>query len=79
MIRTNITQSVSNAAFPIHCSAVAPIPGVSPVETGNFSIPKEPSDQLKSAPPASSASDAFNVHNPTTQGNTGIDVCHCGC
>ena len=79
MIRINVTQSVSNTVYPTHCSAVAPIPGVSPVATGNFSIPQGPSNQLKSAPPGSSASDAVNVHKSLTQGNTGINVCHCGC
>ena len=77
MIRTNVTQSVSNTVAATHSSAVAPIPGVSPVATGNCSIPKAPSGQQKSAPLGSSASDAVNVHRPTTQGNTGIDVCYC--
>ena len=79
MIGTNITQSVSNTAAATHSSAVAPIPGVSPVATGNFFIPQGLFNQLKSAPPGSSASDAVNVHRPITQGNTKIYVCHCGC
>ena len=77
MIRTNVTQAVSNTAFPTHSSDVAQIPGVSPIATGNFSIPKAASGQQKSAPPGSSAFDAVNVHRPTTQGNTEIDECHC--
>ena len=79
MIGTSITQAVSNNVFPTHFLAVTQLSGASQVATENFSIPQGPSKQLKSAPPGSSASDAVNVHKPTTQGNTEIFVCHFGC
>ena len=65
MIRANVTQAVANSAAATHFSAVAQISGASPVATGNFSIPKDPSIQRKFAPPGSS-SDIVNVHIPTS-------------
>ena len=79
MITTNVTKSISNTVSLTHCSSVTQISGLSPVVKGNFSIPKGPSRQQNLAPLGSSASDAVNIHKPTAQGNTGIDVCYCDC
>ena len=78
MIRTNVTQAVANTASATHFSAVAQISEASQVATGNFSIPKGPSSQQKSAPPGSS-SDVVNVHKPISEGKAGIDVSDCDC
>ena len=78
MIRTNVTQAVANTAAATHFSAVEQISGASPVTTGNFSIPKGPSSQQKSAPPGSS-SDVVSFHKQVSEGKAGIDVSDCDC
>ena len=78
MIRNNVTQAVANTASATHFLAVAHISGASPVATGNFSIPKGPSSQQKSALPSSSF-ELVNVHKPMTQGKARIDVFDCNC